>query len=494
MSPVETTDLIAWLGSVSKDPLSFVLGAFEWKKGELANHEGPEPWQRDVLISIRDGLDPNHALQLAVASGHGVGKSALVSWIILWGISTMPDARGVVTANTENQLKTKTWVELAIWYRRFIGKELFDLSATRLCARDPEHSETWRLDCIPWSERSTEAFAGLHNQGRRILVMFDEASAIPDIIHETTEGALTDRNTQILWMMCGNPTRASGRFHAAFHTQSHRWHTTCVDARSVRFTNKDQIQRWIDDYGLDSDFVRVRVLGKFPRVSARQFISRDVAEAARVREARVIKSDALVIGVDVARFGDDATRIVFRVGRDARTYPSIELRGADTMAVAARVAEEAREKHCRAIFVDGGGVGGGVVDRLRQLRFPVFDVQFGGKPDRLGLDFECANKRAEMYAYMREWLAVGGIEDSQTLVSQLCSTEYSLNVRDAIQLERKEDLKKRLPSLGSPDWADALALTFAYPTLSVEHGEDESGGLTSEYDPFGAANEIAWAA
>src|SRR5690606_38633063 len=112
---------------------------------------------------------------------------------------------------------------------------------------------------VPWSERNTEAFAGLHNAGKRIIVIFDEASAIPDIIWETTEGALTDVDTEILWFVFGNPTRNTGRFRDCFDGGkfAHRWRQQKVDSRQVQRTNKKEIEDWIADYGLDSDFVRV---------------------------------------------------------------------------------------------------------------------------------------------------------------------------------------------------------------------------------------------
>jgi hypothetical protein len=150
-------------------------------------------------------LTIEEAIQIARASGHGIGKSALVAWIILWAISTFEDTKGVVTANTENQLKTKTWAEVSKWHRMFIARDLFKMTATALFANDPLHERTWRIDMVPWSERNTEAFAGLHNQGKRILVIFDEGSAIPDLIWEVTEGALTDQDTQIIWMAVRQP-------------------------------------------------------------------------------------------------------------------------------------------------------------------------------------------------------------------------------------------------------------------------------------------------
>src|SRR5882762_3551618 len=172
--------LLLWLASVTNDPLAFVMGAFPWgiAGSRLEKEDGPEDWQRELLEKIRLGLlTIDEAIQLATASGHGVGKSCLVSWLILWAISTFPDTRGVVTANTETQLKTKTWAELGKWYHMFIGKELFQLTATAIFSTDSAHERTWRIDMVPWSERNTEAFAGLHNKGRRLIVVFDEASA-----------------------------------------------------------------------------------------------------------------------------------------------------------------------------------------------------------------------------------------------------------------------------------------------------------------------------
>src|SRR5215831_7199069 len=143
--------LLEWLASTRGDPLAFVLGAFPWgEEGTLLEKfHGPEPWQHDILVAIRDGLlNANEAIQLAVASGHGIGKSALVAWIILWAFTTAPDTLGVVTANTEPQLKTKTWARLGEWFNMFIGKEHFKLTATALLSRDPSRERTWRIDMI----------------------------------------------------------------------------------------------------------------------------------------------------------------------------------------------------------------------------------------------------------------------------------------------------------------------------------------------------------
>src|SRR6266704_2903545 len=251
--------LLLWLASVKGDPYAFTMGAYPWgEPGTVLEKypEGPDIWTRELFEKIRVGLlTPNEAIQIAIASGHGIGKSMTVAQLVLWAFCTFPDTRGVVTANTETQLKTKTWAELAKWYRLFIGRGFFRYEATCIFSTDREHEKTWRIDMVPWSERNVEAFAGLHNKGRRILVVFDEASAIPDNIWETTEGALTDSETEIIWAVFGNPTRNQGRFKQCFSggLYAHRWLSQAVDSREVSLTDKSQIARWIKDYGDESD-------------------------------------------------------------------------------------------------------------------------------------------------------------------------------------------------------------------------------------------------
>ena len=168
------------MGRMSRDPLSWVLYAFPWGVGELSGFGGPDAWQRDVLKYIRDNLSRKEPLRVAVASGHGIGKSALVAWLILWSLSTCPDARGIVTANTGSQLKTKTWAELAKWYNRFIARHWFEIAATSLSANEKGHEATWRFDSAVWSKNNTKAFTGLHNQRKRIVVERDIVDLDPE--------------------------------------------------------------------------------------------------------------------------------------------------------------------------------------------------------------------------------------------------------------------------------------------------------------------------
>lgn len=435
------------------NPLGFIYFAFD----EINIYD----WQIDVLkkigVALKKGdADKHQAIKSAVSSGHGIGKSALVAWLILWAMTTEADTKGVITANTETQLKSKTWAELGKWYNVFRYKNWFKFTATALFSSNTDYERTWRIDMIPWSERNTEAFAGLHNMGKRILLIYDEASAIPDAIWEVSEGALTDEDTEIIWCVFGNPTRNSGRFRECFGRLKYRWNHVQIDSRDVPGTNKSQIQQWIDDYGEDSDFVRVRVKGVFPRAGDNQFIPADIViDAAERKLNRSIWGQAhKFIGVDVARFGSDQSVILRRQGD--KVFEPVCYRGIDTMELAGFVYEQYKDWQADTIFIDGVGVGGGVVDRLTQLALPVIDVQAGAqaKDKRMYI-----NVRAEMWGQMRDWLR-GEVElpKNQELIDELTQPEYGFNAKMQIQLESKDDMKKR--GLSSPDIADSLALTF----------------------------------
>jgi len=403
---------------------------------------------------------------LARASGHGIGKTALVCWLILWALATFEDTRGVVTANTDTQLRTKTWAELAKWYRLFIGRRFFTLTATSIFSSDPKHSQTWRIDAVPWSKTNlnTEAFAGLHNKGKRIIVIFDEASAIPDKIWEVSEGALTDAETQIMWLAFGNPTRATGRFHACFHKLRHRWNVAQIDSRTVSITDKAQIQKWAEDYGEDSDFFKVRVKGQFPSVSERQFIGTDLVEAARGKHLppHLYNFAPVIIGVDPAWTGSDEIAIWKRQGLAASKLMVLPKNDDDTV-LAGYVAKFEDDHKADAVFIDQG-MGTGVYSAGKQLRRQWTLVSFGGKSNNPGF----LNKRAEMWGDMKQWLKEGGaINDDQVLADDLVGPEYYVTLKGQIQLESKDDMKKR--GVPSPNRADALALTFAYPVKKKTH-------------------------
>lgn len=824
------------------DPYGFVMWAFQWGEGDLFGFDGPDAWQRDVLDEIGaevikrgfDGVNPVDPIREAVASGHGIGKSALTAWLILWIMATRRHAKGVVTANTSDQLKTKTWGELGKWLNRSVLNRWFEYSNTRggMVLYHTSWKESWRCDGQTCREENSESFAGLHSASSTPFYIFDEAchddqtevlsdrgwllfkdvtendqlmtmniesgdayydkpshlhashrkgemliregrgsnfcvtpnhrmmytsrklphqrrfdeagdmvwsnkrfervinwhhkdvdtftipghdskrkyypeiivnmddwceflawfitegsvqrqngaagtvsisqhtksnsdnvaaivrcvermgfkacttfqsvyfyapqvatyldtlgkgfnnkrvpqtikdlsvrqlnifldaavkgdgyhktltsdvlytssphladdyqemvlktgcnstltkrsiegqrkwvvdhwatsscdgfvvsrafnsakvdvdkakpesiaydgmvycatasggtlltrrkgvvlwsgnSAVPDKIWEVAEGGLTDGEPMIFAF--GNPTRTSGKFKECFGLQKHRWNTRQIDSRTAKMTNKKLFQEWIDDWGEDSDFVRVRVLGKFPRASVMQLIPSDVVEDAMVRQAQYIGDDPLICGVDVARGGGDECVIQFRRGFDARSEKVYKIpaeKSRDSMKVISLLNMVFDKHKPDLIFVDETGLGGPIVDRLRQQNWPVFGVNFGGSADDKRY---YQSKASEMWARMKNWLIAGGaIKNNPELETQLTEREYGHNSKDQLVIETKDHLKGR--GLSSPDWADGLALTFAFsaPQLPKPRGrrDDVAGARGSDrgdYNP-----------
>lgn len=451
--------LAEMLAAYTHDPLGFVYAAFPWGEGELAGKTAPEKWQADTLRAIGKRLSEGASVREAVASGHGIGKSALVSWLILWAIATHEDTRGIVTANTEAQLRSKTWAELSKWYRLFIARHLFTLSANAIFSREAGHERSWRIDALPWSDSSPESFAGLHNQGGRILVIFDEASAISDAIWEVTEGAMTDKNTELIWCVFGNPTRNNGRFYDCFHRLRNRWHHRQIDSRTVSISDQARLAEWISDYGEDSDFVRVRVRGLFPRTGEKQLISTELAQSAATRTLATDSYDfaPAIIGVDPAWSGTDAMAIVLRQGLYSHVLATLPKQTND-METAGLIARLQDEHRAQAVFIDLG-YGTGIYSAGKTLGQEGWRlVPFAAKASRTGF----ANKRAEMWSDMKDWLEQGAaIDNNLDLISDLTTPEAFINHKGLLQLESKDAIRRRGAS--SPNLADALALTFAYP-------------------------------
>lgn len=470
--------MAADLGQFTHDPLKAVLYGFPWREeGDLAVEAGPRTWQKEVLEAVRDHLSNpatrHQPFKAAVASGHGIGKSALVAWIIWWGLSTFEDCKIIVTANTKGQLDTKTQPEAAKWFRLAVNSDWFDVHVASISVKEPEHDRTWRADFNPWSEENSSAFAGAHNKGKRIIIIMDEASEIASIISaEVGRGAMTDENTEILWFKFGNPTLNSGDFYDCTHgDQRHRWKTWIVDSRTVEGTNKNEIAEWEQDYGEDSDFFRVRVRGLPPRAASGQYIDQATIEEAQKRATRSLPDDALVAGVDFAWGGTDDNKIRFRKGYDARSIPPITIKGEftrDPAVMTGKLADVLTKTYngeqVAMLFFDSAGIAAPVEARLRSMGFRnIMVVNFGADSP----DIHYAYMRDYMWGKMKEWLAHGAIDLDHGLASDLAKPVLVSDRLNRVKLEPKDVMKKRLAKSGadatSPDDGDALALTFAMP-------------------------------
>jgi len=468
--PVLTTaqaedTLIERVSTYKRDPLGFVQWAYPWgEPGPLEAFDGPDDWQRELLEDIGrevrsrnfDGTTPVLPIREAISSGHGIGKSTTSGWITDWILSTRPYSVGTVTANTYLQLQTKTWPAILKWTRLCITSHWFNLGNDKISAKCAPDS--WFVAQQTCRRENSEAFQGQHAAQSTSWYLFDEASAVPDEIWDAAEGGLTDGEPMIYaW---GNPTRNQGKFHRiAFGSERDRWKQRIIDSRNCRFTNKALINEWIEDWGEDSDFVRVRVRGIAPRAGDFQFIDHERVWDAQKREVRAFSDDPLIAGFDVSGGGAAWNVIAFRRGVDARSIPPIRIPGEFTRGergpMLSRLADVLHDHKPAMLFVDSA-YGAPYVERLKSMGFAnVQEVNFGANsPDR-----HQANMRAYMWNKMRDWLEHGAIVNDNILENDLTGPCADRNRRDQLVLESKADMLKR--GIASPDNADALALTFA---------------------------------
>ena len=461
-----------WSPDIADDPEAFVMFAFPWgKQGTpLAKFAGPRKWQREILIDIRKHLQTNNGkgdmdcLRSAVSSGRGIGKSALVAWLILWMLTTRIGSSVIVSANSESQLRSVTWGELSKWTAMIINAHWWEISATKLVPatwvttlveRDlKKGTRYWAAEGKLWSEENPDSYAGPHNHDGMMLI-FDEASGIVSTIWDVGAGYFTENILDRYWFAFSNPRRNEGYFYECFNSKRNFWNTRTIDARTVEGTDRNVYEQIIAEHGADSRQAKVEVYGEFPSQGDDQFIDSGLVDDAMRRTPMNDKDAPIVVGVDVARFGSDKTVICVRKGRDIVTL--IRSAGLDTMQVVGKVIEVMGKYKPILTIIDEGGLGAGVLDRLLEQQYKVRGVNFGSKADSATY----GNKRAEMWGLMREWLKTAILPKDRELRSDLIGPTYKLNSMGAIMLERKEDMKRR--GAASPDSADAIAITFAYP-------------------------------
>ena len=474
------------------DPLGHVLYSYPWgvKGTTLEHHSGPWPWHREFLTQLGERLQAGEAVNFAevireaVASGHGIGKSALVSWLIRWALDTREDTRVLVTANTDKQLTSKTWPEVTKWHQLGITRHWWICTATALYSADPNHEKNWRADAVPWSEHNTEAFAGLHNLGKRLVLIFDEASKIADTVWEVAEGALTDVGTEIIWAVFGNPTQAVGRFRECFRRDKKRWNTRQIDARTVPGTNRVLHDQWVADYGEDSDFVKVRVRGMFPSLSTSALISEKDADAAFGRPLRKEQFNfaPIIIACDPAWMGDDMLVIGRRQGLYYEILEEIPKNDNDAV-IAEKLAryEDEPGREADAVIIDMGyGTGIASVGKMWGRSWQLVAFSEASNDDG------CLNKRAEMAIAIRDWLKAGGSipksgKGAADLREELTAVEVKNPPRPdgKLQLVSKDDTKAILGR--SPNHFDVLGLTFGRSVQKRVRGRQ--GKAVTDYDP-----------
>lgn len=479
-------ELEEFVGQFYDDPLGFVEACYRWP---INGESGPDDWQRTVLEEVGhqvaarafDGANAVMPIREAISSGHGIGKSVLIAWIAHWLMSTRKNAIGTVTANTNEQLEKKTWAAIRKWLKLCLTEHWFEINGEIMYRKGMR--ESWF--CAPQScaEENSEAFAGQHEKSSSSFYLFDEASAVPGGIWEVAEGGLTDGEPFIFAF--GNPTRNTGAFHeAVFGAKRDRWASHIIDSRTCKFANKELIAEWIEDYGEDSDFVKVRVRGLPPNADESQYIELERIQGAQQRAVMNIGDEPLIAGVDVSGGGAAWTVCRFRKGLDAR-FPPIRISGEksrDRNHIVDVLAERLSHGDIAAMFVDTA-FGAAVVERLRMLGYKqVHEVNFGAESP----DPTCANMRACMWKRGKDWLPKGGIDKADhRLATDLGAPGYHLNQKNKLVLESKESMQKR--GVASPDDGDAHMLTFAQPVMV---GKRKSYSLPPSQRVSG---EAAWA-
>tara|TARA_B100000424_G_scaffold39529_2_gene26539 strand:- start:9548 stop:10948 length:1401 start_codon:yes stop_codon:yes gene_type:complete len=419
----------------------------------------PEKWQAEALTALCTED------RIACRSGHGVGKSAFAAWTILWWMYTKCPSKVAVTAPTSHQLQDILWSELATWHRKMPDflQDLFELTATRFYLKE-KPDLAFSVPRVSRPEKP-EAFQGFHSEN--MLFIIDEASGVDEVIFEVGQGAMSTKGAKTL--MVGNPTRTDGYFFDAFHSQRANWWTKRISCADSTRVDPKFIEEMASKYGTDSAIFAVRVLGDFPEQSDDAIISLALCESAIRRDVEPLEGFP-TWGLDVARFGDDATALAKRQ-RNVMLEPVKSWRNKSVTQVAGLVIDEYLQtptsQRPAKILIDSIGIGSGVVDILQDEDLPAIGINVAESPS---VRARFMRLRDELWFRGREWLEALDCKmiDDPDLIGELTAPRYAMTASGKIQVEPKDKTKQRLG--GSPDLADAFLLTFASP--DHRHAED----------------------
>ncbi len=417
----------------------------------------PEPWQARTMRQIHNND------RVAVKSGHGVGKSALLAWIILWWLLTRFPAKVACTAPTSHQLDDVLWGEIAKWYRMLPDglRVLLTVTSDKVFL-NAAPQESYAVARTARKEKP-EAFQGFHSSN--MLFIVDEASGVDPIIFEVGEGVMSTAGAKTL--LTGNPTRTSGYFYDVFHKMKKWWVTSTVSCSDSSQATDIYVQQMADKWGTESNVYAVRVLGEFPKDDDDAVIPRALLHSAVDRNIIIHPSEPVIWGLDVARFGSDKTALCIRKGR-SMPNPIETWQGKDTMQVAG-IIKGKYDKVLRfdterpiAIMVDSIGIGAGVVDRLREMGLPVRGVNVA---ESASVDTLYARLRDELWFRAKDYFEGKDVTmcADDDLIEELASVKFAYTSLGKLKAESKDEMKKR--GLPSPDLADAFCLTLAHNNM-----------------------------
>jgi hypothetical protein len=420
---------------------------------------GAEPTLQQIFF-IEDAIASKKS-RTAVKSCTSSGKTACLAWLILWAIAVEDDVRILATAPTYPLLNRVLRTEVQKWFLRMpdIMQDVYIMTNDTIKRKgNPTH----RCDFATANADNEQALAGGHSSNYWIIV--DEGSAVDDDVYEVLVGTLSYGSGGRL-LITSNPTRSSGFFYDLFIEENPFWSLHTFTAFDSPHVSQEYIEEMKTTYGEDHDFYRVRIMGEFPKAASTQFIT--TTEVNEAVDNHLVLAGyhhyPKVGGVDVARFGDDDTVFVTRQG--PKILDITRFKGLNTMEVAGHMVEYYQQWQHEAVFVDGVGLGAGVVDRGMELGVPVVDVVVSNKSSNPA---KYVNVKSQLWGSMKDWLGNGAdIPNDMDLKKQLLGMEYGYNQKLQIQLSGKKEVKKR--NGFSPDIPDSIALTFAddtYLTLS----------------------------
>jgi hypothetical protein len=421
-------------------------------------HVDPDPWQVEALRAVARG----HT-RLAIRSGHGVGKSALAAWCMVWFANTRAPFKVAVTAPTAPQLFDALWPELVKWFNSLPPgwRQLWDITSDHITLKADQEcfitARTSRPD-------KPEAMAGLHST--HVLLVADEASGIDEAVYEAAGGSMSSPGA--ITLLIGNPTRSSGFFWRCHVMERDRWFTMRVSSADSRRVTPNYVKEIEQRYGTDSNAFRVRVLGEFPVADADTLIAASLVDDAMVRDVALDMTAAELWGCDIARFGTDATVLIKRRGNVVPEMPR-SWHNMDTMQIAGAIKAEwdAQIQKPSLICIDVIGIGAGVVDRLHEQDLPVLGVNVSEMPSITG---RYARLRDELWVRAKEWLSTRAVRlpRHEQLRDDLVMPRYSFLSDGRLKVEDKNSMRAR--GLPSCDYADALNLTFCEQGLGIASG------------------------
>jgi len=440
----------------AEHPIAFVQDIIKAK---------PDKEQSKILQSVAENQ------MTTVRSGHGVGKSTVEAWVVIWFMMTRPFPKIPCTAPTQHQLFDILWAEVSKWIRNnpLLQKELI---WTKEKVYMKGYSEEWFA--VARTASKPDALQGFHADD--VLYIIDEASGVDDKIFEPVLGSLSTSGAKLL--MCGNPTQLSGFFYDSHNKNRASYATFHIDGRKSSRVSQDFVQTIINMYGEDSDVFRVRVAGDFPLQEDDIFIPLSLIESSIMTECCLPQKPHIVhIGADIARFGDDKTVIGYKIDEKVIFYKKRQ--GQDTMKTADDIillGEQLVQKYHIIqpipVKIDDGGVGGGVVDRLRQIKrnqperfwwLEIYPVKFGQRIkhkhyyDSTTYMMAVVKKLLQPYDEQGNQKAIELIlPNDDDMVAQLSGRKYFITENSKIRIESKKDMKKRGRS--SPDEADCVLL------------------------------------